>query len=156
MLLQDRAEKIAKASEELEKGEITGAIFLNRMTYPDMRICRNLDEFSTVDDPRIENDNYDLNEEEENNDVQVPNQSCDANVIKLMPCCVCLDNISQITMVPCGHLKVCTDCWQIIITNHDEKMAKFIERELDEEYRPRLKCPFCNVPIDNYLNKTFA
>lgn len=121
-----------------------------------MRVCKNLDEFTTVDDPRIENDNYDLNEEPKNNNVQVAKQSDNANVLVLMPCCVCLDNISRITMYPCGHLKVCAVCWQIIIKNHDEKLAKFMERQLEEEYRPRLKCPFCNNPVDNYLNKTFT
>lgn len=113
-----------------------------------------LDEFGNVDDPRAENDNLDMFDEEE--DAPAPSQANDDEFLKLMPCCVCLYNTSQVTMYPCGHLKVCTDCWETLVTNHDEKMARFIERDLEEEYRPRLKCPFCNVPIENFLKKTFT
>lgn len=45
------------------------------MVYPDLRVCKNLDEFTTVDDPRIENDNYDLNEEPKNNNVSTSSKA---------------------------------------------------------------------------------
>lgn len=123
------------------------------MAYPDNRICSYLDDFSCVDDPRPENGNCDSFDEDEED--TSPSQSM-GEVIRLHPCCVCLDKTSQVTMYPCGHLKCCSDCWATLVDGYEANLAKFIERDLEEEYRPKLKCPFCNTLVANYLNKTFA
>lgn len=155
VFFQDRADKIAAASEELEKRKISAAIFLNRMAFADNKICKNLEDFTCVDYPRPENDNYDLYEDEVV--AQPPSsQSHDGPILKLMPCCICFDQVSQVTLYPCGHLKVCEDCWTIVSENYDAKLAKFIERELEEEYRPKLKCPFCNTQVENSLKRTYT
>lgn len=125
------------------------------MAYADNRICQNLEDFSCVDDPRPENDNYDLFEDEEDT-LSAPSQSNVGPHLRLMPCCVCLDQGSQVTMYPCGHLKVCADCWTVQVSTYDNKLAKFVERDLEEEYRPKLKCPFCNTVVGNFLNKTYT
>lgn len=126
------------------------------MAYADNRICTDLDDFSCVDDPRPENDNFDdlFEDEEDTPSSSSPSQSGD--VLRLMPCCVCLDKVSQVTMYPCGHLKVCSDCWTILVDGYNTNLAKFIERDLEEEYRPKLKCPFCNSVVEHYLNKTYT
>lgn len=124
------------------------------MAYPDNRICTDLDDFSCVDDLRPENDNCDIFEDEE--DTSPPSSQSSGDVIRLQPCCVCLDKTSQVTMYPCGHLKVCSDCWTTLVDGYTANLTKFIERDLEEEYRPKLKCPFCNTLVENYLNKTFA
>lgn len=123
-----------------------------------MRLCQALDDFSTVDEARLENNNfddeYDLEVEKAN--ASEPSQPNDENVLKLNPCCVCLDEISQITLIPCGHLKVCIGCWTTLKNVHDEKIARFVEHGYDDEHRPALKCPFCNKPVENFLTKTFT
>lgn len=81
---KQRADKIAEASEELEKGNISAAIFLNRMAYPDTKICQHLDDFSNVDDPRAENDNCDLFEDEE--EPPAPSQLNDSAILRLVWC----------------------------------------------------------------------
>ncbi|XP_055306985.1 baculoviral IAP repeat-containing protein 3-like [Sitodiplosis mosellana] len=149
---KQRSDKIAEASEELEKGKISAAIFLNRMAYADNNICSDLDDFSCVDDPRPENDNCDLFEDDEE---ATPTPSQSDAALRLSPCCVCLDNVSQVTLYPCGHLKVCEDCWTKLVNTYDANLAKFLERDLEEEYRPKLKCPCCNTLIENYC-KTFT
>lgn len=127
------------------------------MTFTENRICTDLDDFSCVDDDRPENDSYDSGfYEDEEDTAPAPSESNDAAILRLMPCCVCLDVVSQVTMYPCGHLKVCTDCWAILVSEHETKLAKFIERDLEEEYRPKLKCPFCNTVVLNHLARTYA
>lgn len=154
---QQSADKIMEASQLLETGKITWGIFINRMSYDENRICQNLDDLSTVDDARPENDNFDLFEEDEEQATQpASSQSSDGSVLTLQPCCVCLDQVSAVTLIPCAHLKVCANCWTRLLAEHDNKLAKFIDRNLDEEYRPKLKCPFCNVAVNNYLNRTYT
>lgn len=80
----------------------------------------------------------------------------DGPFLGLMPCCVCIDQTSEVTLHPCGHLKVCRDCWSTIVDNHNTVMARFLERDLEEDYRPQLKCPFCNDPIKEFSNKIFT
>lgn len=152
-IFQQRSDRIAEASEELEKGKISAVIFLNRMAFPDNRNCTDLDDFSCVDDPRAENDNCDLFEDEEDT---LPSASQSSNVLRLMPCCICFDRTSQVTLNLCGHPKVCEDCWQVIVNGYNTNLAKFVEYDLEEEYRPKLKCPFCNTVVDNYSNKTYT
>lgn len=126
------------------------------MAFPDNRICGGLADFSSVDDARPENENCDLFDDEEEDLATAPSQLNSGAVLVLSPCCVCLDQISQVTMYPCGHMKVCTDCWEQLVAQYDTKMTKFLERNLEEEYRPKLKCPFCNSVVENYLKKTFT
>lgn len=95
-------------------------------------------------------------EEDNHSENSIAQHNHDGPVLRLMPCCVCYDNTSAVTMHPCGHLKVCSSCWSRVVEEHDSKMAKFIERDLEEEYRPKLKCPFCMVPIQTYSDKIYT
>ncbi|KAL7725687.1 hypothetical protein ACLKA6_013303 [Drosophila palustris] len=99
---KQRADKIADASEELEKGKITAAIFLNRMSYPGTKICQGLEDFTCVDDDQP--GNCELSDDDD------------------------ADDTHQVTMYPCGHLKTCVGCWDILISDFNTKLTKFIER----------------------------
>lgn len=145
--LQIRSKKIFEASDALEKKEISAVTFLNRIVYRQNNICNSFDDFSLID-----NSNEDIPDEDEDH---VSNSQAQ-NEIRLMPCCVCYDEISQVTMHPCGHLKICAGCWNITLEQHEIKMKKFIERNLDEECRPTLKCAYCNVIVNTYIERTYA
>ncbi|KAL7724939.1 hypothetical protein ACLKA6_002303 [Drosophila palustris] len=66
---KQRADKIADASEELEKGKITAAIFLNRMSYPGTKICQGLEDFTCVDDDQP--GNCELSDDDDADDTQL-------------------------------------------------------------------------------------
>ncbi|KAL7723627.1 hypothetical protein ACLKA6_003098 [Drosophila palustris] len=69
---KQRADKIADASEELEKGKITAAIFLNRMSYPGTKICQGLEDFTCVDDDQP--GNCELSDDDDADDTHDPGE----------------------------------------------------------------------------------
>lgn len=112
------------------------------MTYPGNEICLHLDDFSCVDD-RITDNNIE-------DQLQVEESSTSSFLLKPHPCCVCFENASQIMTYPCGHVNVCSDCWATLVDSYNNKLKKFNERHLGEEYRPQLRCPFCHAIVANY------
>lgn len=142
-----------EASEELERGEITPLIFINRIAYRDNKIfSKNIDDFESVDAARAMNENDDLIDTDSEEEVA----TCSNSTLKLMPCLACLDKTSEIVMQPCGHMKICSDCWKIMLDAHDTKVANYYQNDLGEEYKPILKCPACNSPVNSYVNKVYA
>ncbi|KAL7726324.1 hypothetical protein ACLKA6_010230 [Drosophila palustris] len=75
-IMKQRADKIADASEELEKGKIAAAIFLNRMSYPGTKICQGLEDFTCVDDDQP--GNCELSDDDDADDTHLshPNIDC--------------------------------------------------------------------------------
>lgn len=156
MFFQDRAEKIMEASVALEKGDISPLIFINRIAWKENKmLIRSIDDFESVDAARSVNNNDELFESDDETDEGAPSNQSNAS-LKLMPCLACLDKISEVVMQPCGHMKICAECWQIILNNHDTKVANFYENQLPDEFKPILKCPFCNSPINTYVNKIYT
>lgn len=144
-----------EASLELERKQIAPHVFINRIAYESNHICKNFDDFESVDEARAVNNNDDLLEESSDDD-STASTSTHTQALKVMPCLACLDNTSEVIMQPCGHLKVCNVCWKILRTNHDEKYAKWLQRGYGEEFKPILKCPFCNNPVDGFIEKIFV
>lgn len=147
---QDRSEKIEEATALLDKKEISPQIFLNRIVFKSNGICDNLDLFECVDTGAVES------EDESQDELQTQEQVDIAPVLRLMPCCVCMDNTSQVILHPCGHVKVCADCWELTLEFYSDALAKFMERDLDEEYRPYLRCPFCRAVVTEHTKSIFT
>lgn len=118
-------------------------------------LVKNIDDFESVDVARAANNNEEISESDSEDDEENASYS-QSNALKLMPCLACLSKISEVVMQPCGHMKICADCWQIMLTNHDTKVANFFANQLSDEFKPMLKCPFCNSAVNSYVNKVFT
>ncbi|KAL7726716.1 hypothetical protein ACLKA6_012793 [Drosophila palustris] len=105
---KQRADKIADASEELEKGKITAAIFLNRMSYPGTKICQGLEDFTCVDDDQP--GNCELSDDDDADDTQRANSqrlsfsSLDHKVASRSPLNHALALATQLTTACALHL----------------------------------------------------
>lgn len=90
---QDRATRIAEASDLLEKGQLDGPIFLNRIAYWKNAICTELDDFNSVNEDRVD-------EADEADEVLIENHTTEnedkPRFIKIMTCCVCYDKPSAV------------------------------------------------------------
>lgn len=133
----------------MDKGEISPQIFLNRIVFQKNGICNNLDTFDDIDA------GCDSDEIEDEIQTQEENVS-NTPVLQLMPCCICMDRTSEVLMHPCGHLKVCSDCWESMLNYYSEAMAKFLDRNLADEYRPALRCPFCRVEVTEHTTSIYT
>lgn len=136
----------------MDKGEISPQIFLNRIVFQKNEICNNLDIFDDID-TGCDSDN----EIEDDHDIQTQEEIVsNTPVLQLMPCCICMDRTSEVLMHPCGHLKVFADCWESMLNYYSEAMAKFLDRDLAEEYRPALRCPFCRLEVTEHTKSIYT
>lgn len=120
---KDRSDTIEEAFKELEKRKLTSMEFLNRITYPQNKICSNM-----LD--TIFSDSDDDNDEEH----FVPPAPA-----KLL-CILCHDVPVDTMFQPCHHVKTCNICY-----------LKLLAEALGSG-GDTAKCPTCNSDIEDVIS----
>lgn len=129
----DKAHKIATASEELRAGRITASTFINRMVFPKNETVTEME----PDDDLFEDISYLEEEDEEESD---PNDDASKAPAKaLLLCVVCLVREPNILLLPCKHLKICSEC---LLKLQADSLAN------DEEH---YKCPVCRDLVNDTM-----
>ncbi|XP_075163492.1 uncharacterized protein LOC142236118 [Haematobia irritans] len=109
----DKSSKIEKAIRLLENGDISVTDFLSRMVYEPNKICVKL----------IPEEN--LFEEEEYSDCENSeddNQEVTSSTLNDSDCVICVNKPSNIVMLPCRHMKICSECNLKLMAEHYQKL----------------------------------
>lgn len=122
-----RANLIAKAETDLLNGLITATSFLDRMVFSRNKIVTDMEPFEDI----FEDLKY---MEEESNATE------EGAANPPLICIICLENKPNILLLPCKHLKLCSDC------------TSKIEAQSVANNFNKFKCPFCRQDVDEHLH----
>lgn len=129
-LYENRDKYISQATYELEFGKITSTEFLRRMTYEGNKIITDManyeDEGGDLSDDEYLGEQMDTWE----NDAALP---LDESV-----CITCFINKKNILLQPCNHVKVCNECYDLLLKNIELKQEQ-------------LKCPYCRQVVSKAI-----
>lgn len=115
---------IEEFSELLESGKINAATFLSRMVFKGHAICVGM--VPSLFDDAEEDDAHESDNEVGDNEASTFNNERE--------CVVCRDNVANILLLPCKHLKICQICHSTISSNEDS-----------------YNCPCCRIPVDDFM-----
>lgn len=130
----DKAEKIEKATKELQTGSITAIAFINRMVFPKNGTVTEMEP-----DEDIFEDNMYMQEEDDEEGDNINESSVVRTANSNLLCVVCLELRPNMLMMPCKHLKVCNIC---IIKLQADSIQKGVDK---------FKCPVCRQDVDDTL-----
>lgn len=125
-----RHSQIEEATLLLNQGRITAATFLSRMVYEANEVCvdmvTKLDIFQEAEDSDCE-----MSSEEE---VAIDVESSTGH-----DCVVCEDKPSNVVMIPCKHLKICTECNLKLLADSNSKGLY------------HYNCPYCRTTVEDTM-----
>lgn len=119
--------RIKDATDLLDSGKITVATFLSRMVYQTNGICTDM-----VPPENIFEESLDVDEETSDDDGAGNNASTQSPRDK--ECVVCQDNLSNVVLLPCKHLKICNVCKLKLSGNSGQFL-----------------CPYCRQAVEDSL-----
>lgn len=155
--MQDREERIAKATTDYENKKLTAMEFLSRITYEGNGIMKDVLRSNNYNDLPVDSDALELNEPEPlvSPPISPSTISSDCHAPIIRECCVCIANEPNIIYSPCGHYNTCESCHDILHSEYLIKFNKFRDGELDNE--PIKKCPQCAQEYAGFIkvNKIF-
>lgn len=118
---------------QLRAGRITASTFINRLVFPKNETVTEME----PDDDIFEDISYLEEEDEEESD---PNDDASKAPAKaLLLCVVCLVREPNILLLPCKHLKICSEC---LLKLQADSLAN------DEEH---YKCPVCRDLVNDTM-----
>nr|XP_036219598.1 probable E3 ubiquitin-protein ligase LUL4 [Bactrocera oleae] len=129
-----RANLIAKAETDLLNGLITATSFLDRMVFSRNKIVTDMEPFERHKVKGLEYMEVESEVEEESNATE------EGGANPPLICIICLENKPNILLLPCKHLKLCSDS------------TSKIEAESVANNFNKFKCPFCRQDVDEYLH----
>lgn len=115
---------IEETSALLESGKINVATFLSRMIFEGHGICVNM--VPSLFDDAEEDDAHVSDNEVGDNEASTS--------INERECVVCRDNVANVVLLPCKHLKICQTCHSTISSNGVS-----------------YNCPYCRISVQDFM-----
>lgn len=66
-------------------------------------------------------------------------------------CCVCYESIPNVVLLPCRHLKTCTDCWNQIVARNVANNENDNDDSDDDDENKVLRCAYCTMGVENTI-----